>query len=45
MKKKVNFFVYIFLMIGVLLIAYPIFLTVITALKTPQELKRSIQLS
>lgn len=41
MKKKVNFFVYIFLMIGVVLIVYPIFLTVITALKTPQELSQN----
>lgn len=41
MKKKVNFCVYIFLMIGVLMIAYPIFLTVITALKTPQELSQN----
>ena len=41
MKKKVNIFIYIFLMIGVLLIVYPMILTVITSLKTPQELSRS----
>ena len=41
MKKKINIFIYIFLMIGVLLIVYPMILTVITSLKTPQELSRS----
>lgn len=40
MKKKVNFLVYIFLIIGVALIIYPIFLTIITSLKTPQELSQ-----
>lgn len=40
MKKKVNFLVYIFLIIGVVLIIYPIFLTIITSLKTPQELSQ-----
>ena len=40
MKKKVNIFIYIFLMIGVLLIVYPMILTVITSLKTPQELSQ-----
>lgn len=41
MKKKVNIGIYILLMTGVLLIAYPIFLTIITSLKTPQELSRN----
>lgn len=41
MKKKVNWGIYIILIIGLLLIAYPIFLTVITSMKTPQELSRN----
>lgn len=40
-KKKVNIGIYIFLIAGVLLIVYPIFLTIITALKTPQELSQN----
>lgn len=40
MKKKTNIAVYLFLIIGVVLIIYPIFLTVITSLKTPQELSK-----
>lgn len=32
---------YLFLIIGVIMIAYPIYLTVITSMKTPQELSRS----
>lgn len=41
MKKKRNFGIYIVLIIGIILIVYPVFLTVITSLKTPQELSRS----
>ena len=40
-KKKVNIGIYIFLIAGVLLIVYPILLTIITALKTPQELSQN----
>lgn len=40
MKKKINPAIYIFLLIGVALVIYPFYLTVITSLKTPQELSQ-----
>lgn len=41
MKKRVNVGIYIVLVIGLVLIAYPLFLTIITSMKTPQELSQS----
>lgn len=41
MKKKPNPFVYVFLICGVFLILFPIYLTIITAFKTQQELTKS----
>lgn len=42
MKKKPNIFIYIFLVCGVILIIFPMYLTVITAFKTTEELAKSI---
>ena len=41
MKKKASIWVHLFLLIGVIIIAYPIFLTIITSMKTQQELSKS----
>jgi raffinose/stachyose/melibiose transport system permease protein len=41
MSKKIKTLIlYIFLIIGVIMIIYPIYLTIITSMKTPQELSR-----
>lgn len=42
MSRKLNSMaLYLFLIIGVIIIAYPVYLTVITSMKTPQELSQS----
>lgn len=42
MSKKIKTLVlYLFLIIGVIMIVYPIYLTIITSMKTPQELSRN----
>ncbi|SEU32937.1 raffinose/stachyose/melibiose transport system permease protein [Lacrimispora sphenoides] len=42
MSRKLNSTVlYLFLIMGVIIIAYPVYLTVITSMKTPQELSQS----
>jgi raffinose/stachyose/melibiose transport system permease protein len=42
MSKKIkSIALYLFLIIGVIMIAYPIYLTIITSMKTPQELSKS----
>ncbi|MDF2611696.1 MAG: binding-protein-dependent transport system inner rane component, partial [Lachnospiraceae bacterium] len=42
MSKKIkNIALYLFLIIGVIMIAYPIYLTIITSMKTPQELSKN----
>lgn len=42
MSRKLNITVlYLFLIMGVIIIAYPVYLTVITSMKTPQELSQS----
>lgn len=42
MKKKPNILVYIFLIFGAVMIIFPMYLTVITAFKTTEELTKSI---
>lgn len=42
MKKKPNIFIYIFLICGVIIILFPMYLTIVTAFKTQQELTQSI---
>lgn len=42
MKKKPSIFVYLFLVLGVVVILYPIYLTIITAFKTRPELTQSM---
>lgn len=40
-SKLKRIILYLFLMTGVIMIAYPVYLTVITSMKTPQELSQS----
>ena len=42
MKKKPNPLVYVFLVLGAILIIFPMYLTVITAFKPTEELTKSI---
>ena len=42
MKKKPNPLIYVFLILGVILIVFPMYLTVITAFKPTEELTKSI---